>query len=269
MALELIGGQAEGKTHSTPLLFVHGGWHGAWCWDQYFLPYFASQGYRAYALSLRGHGGSPKVSAKPMAFNTVGDYVADVAEAAARIEAETGQRPAVIGHSMGGYIAQRYLEKHRAPAAVLMASIPADRTIPFQLRLLWQHPFDLLRALLTLNGWPLVSTPAKAHKLFFSADMPHSEVEKYQAQMNGESLWILVDVGFSNRPQPRKIIPTPLLVIAAEKDAVFTLEEERATARVYGAPIEIFPNMAHDMMLERDWEKVAQCIAQWLDAQGI
>ena len=40
----------------TPVLFVHGAWHGAWCGDEHFLDFFADKGYRAVALSLRGHG---------------------------------------------------------------------------------------------------------------------------------------------------------------------------------------------------------------------
>ena len=29
------------------LLFVHGAWHGAWCWAEHFLDFFAAQGYAA------------------------------------------------------------------------------------------------------------------------------------------------------------------------------------------------------------------------------
>lgn len=42
----------------TPILCVHGGFHGASCWDEYFLPYFEKQGFESYTLSLRGHGKS-------------------------------------------------------------------------------------------------------------------------------------------------------------------------------------------------------------------
>ncbi len=42
-----------------PLLFIHGAWHGAWCWDEHFLDFFANNGFHAVALSLRGHGNSP------------------------------------------------------------------------------------------------------------------------------------------------------------------------------------------------------------------
>ncbi|MBI5715520.1 MAG: alpha/beta hydrolase, partial [Chloroflexi bacterium] len=45
MQLELITRQPASNPRPTPLLFVHGAWHGAWCWAEYFLPYFAQHGY--------------------------------------------------------------------------------------------------------------------------------------------------------------------------------------------------------------------------------
>ena len=57
--LEVIDKGSSSESHPTPLLFVHGAWHGAWCWDEYFLDFFAYRGYRALAVSLRGHGNSP------------------------------------------------------------------------------------------------------------------------------------------------------------------------------------------------------------------
>lgn len=37
-----------------PLVFVHGSYHGAWCWRENFMPYFSAAGYDCYAISLRG-----------------------------------------------------------------------------------------------------------------------------------------------------------------------------------------------------------------------
>ena len=62
--LEVIDKGSCSQAHTVPLLFVHGGWHGAWCWDDHFLEFFAGAGYRAVALSLRGHGNSS--TAKPI-----------------------------------------------------------------------------------------------------------------------------------------------------------------------------------------------------------
>ena len=57
--LEVIDKGSVSDTHPVPLLFVHGAWHAAWCWDENFLSFFADKGYRALALSFRGHGDSP------------------------------------------------------------------------------------------------------------------------------------------------------------------------------------------------------------------
>ncbi len=80
--LETITRQPDNQTYGTPLLFIHGAWHGAWCWDDYFLPYFAQKGYSAHAVSLRGHGESP--GREKLRWASAKNYVADVAEAASQ-----------------------------------------------------------------------------------------------------------------------------------------------------------------------------------------
>jgi pimeloyl-ACP methyl ester carboxylesterase len=111
MKLETITRLPQTQTHATPLLFIHGMWHGAWCWDEFFLPFFAEHGYRAAALSLRGHAGSEG----HIRGSTIADYVADVEQVARTFETH----PVLIGHSMGGFITQKYLETHNAPAAAI------------------------------------------------------------------------------------------------------------------------------------------------------
>ena len=56
--LEVLCRMPAGEARPTPLLFVHGAYTAAWCWDENFLPWFAEQGYAAYAVSLSGHGAS-------------------------------------------------------------------------------------------------------------------------------------------------------------------------------------------------------------------
>jgi len=58
LALELLGCTPATDSDRAPLLFVHGAYVGAWCWAEHWLPWFAAQGYPAYAPSLRGHGRS-------------------------------------------------------------------------------------------------------------------------------------------------------------------------------------------------------------------
>lgn len=266
MTLEVISRIPSTTVSQTPLLFVHGAWHGAWCWDEFFLPYFADKGYQCHALSLRGHGNS--AAARLMNLNGIWDYVTDVAQVAAQIEKDSGARPAVIGHSMGGYIVQKYLERHNAPAAVLVASIPVVGTLPFNIRLLVNHPIQLLLTTATLNAWHIIRTPELAQQHFFSESMPIEQVKRYHTKMNSESLRILLDAGLIHRPRPKKIHPTPMLVTAAQNDRVFTIKEEENTARAYNATLKFY-DMAHDMMLEAGWQQVADDIIAWLAQQSI
>ena len=70
--IEHIVQQPEKRTHKTPLLFQHGAWHGAWCWELW-MDYFASLGYEVHAISLPGHGKSSQN--KHINFYTLKDYV--------------------------------------------------------------------------------------------------------------------------------------------------------------------------------------------------
>jgi pimeloyl-ACP methyl ester carboxylesterase len=113
--LEVIDKGRCTDEHPAPLLFVHGGTLAAWCWDEHFLDFFAHKGFRAVAVSLRGHGAS--TLSQRLNSCSVADYVDDVRATVDLLGAET----VLIGHSMGCLGVQKYLEKYHAPAAVLLA----------------------------------------------------------------------------------------------------------------------------------------------------
>jgi alpha-beta hydrolase superfamily lysophospholipase len=51
-----------------------------------------------------------------------------------------------------------------------------------------------------------------------------------------------------------------MTVLCAENDTIFSLRDNEATARAYGTTPKMFENMAHDMMLEKEWQQVADHI---------
>jgi pimeloyl-ACP methyl ester carboxylesterase len=261
MRLEVISKHPREKTHATPLLFVHGAWHGAWCWEN-FLPYFAEHGYEVHALSLRGHGDSEGKNS--IRWYSTGDYVADLRQVANSL----GASPVLIGHSMGGYIVQKHLESQDAPAGVLLASIPTTGIFGMFLRWLKRHPVSILKTILLLNPWYMVSTPAVAKDVFFSDDYPDEKFLKYYACIHTESSRRALDMSFLRLLHPKKV-RTPLLVIGAENDRIFTVSEQRKTAQAYNTEALLYPQMAHDMMLEPGWEVVADCILNWLNTQNL
>ena len=253
--LEFIDKGSVTDAHPTPLLFVHGGMHAAWCWDEHFLDYFASHGFRAIAVSLRAHGGS--ASDKPLRKLSVADYVDDVRSAVNHI----GSAPVLVGHSLGGWTVQKYLERYDAPAGVLLASIPPTGVLPCALRTWLKHPLISMRAN-TFGDNKEVFTRMPRGSLFCS-HTPEAIVAATAARCQNESLRAaFVDAGF-RRPKPERVA-TPMLVLGGEDDGTITTQEVHATAKAYRTQATLFPWMGHNMMVEPGWRDVADHICAWL-----
>ncbi len=256
--LEVLRRPARRPSGLPPVLLVHGAWHGAWCWDRGFMDRLADRGHDVAAVSLRGHGGSEGKEAIAMRSHGIGGYVDDVARAAETFDED----PVVVGHSMGGFVVQRYLsERRRARAGVLMASVPPGGVLPLLMRLLRADPIGVARVHATLSCRPVAGDVERAHRLFFSAGMPRAEVQRHFGLMGDESF-----TAFLQLLRPRldpSAVRVPTLVMEAGADAIFTRAEARATAGAYGSSSMCFQGMAHDMMLEAGWERVADALSLW------
>jgi pimeloyl-ACP methyl ester carboxylesterase len=261
MRIELIEPETTSATRPTPLLFVHGAWHGAWCWQEHFIPYFTRAGFAVYALSLRGHGGSD--GGERLRWTRIDDYVRDVESVVARLP----RHPVLVGHSMGGLVVQKYLERHAAPLGILLAAVPPTGALATTLRVARRHPKAFLKANLKLSLYPLIETPALAQEHFFSPTMPQEQVMSYFRRLQDESYCAFLDMLAFRLPRPRRV-KTPICVLGAADDQIFSPAQVEATARAYGTSATIFPNMAHDMMLEAGWKQVADHMLACLDQRG-
>ncbi|MFY9657328.1 MAG: alpha/beta fold hydrolase [Methylocystis sp.] len=256
--LEIISRGRAADSVAPPLLFVHGGWHGASCWDQGFLERVAGQGFAVHAMSLRGHGES--AGREHLRRTRVRDFVDDIEETVDSLSSP----PLVIGHSMGGFLTQKLMERGRLPGAVLLASMPPDGIGEFLGRLIRTDPVGVLQANLTLRLTSVVSTPDRVRRLFLSARTPEKEVERIAARLGDEAFLAYLDMVFADLCAPAT--GTPVLVLGAERDAIFPVETTRRIAAAYATEAIIFPDMAHDMMLEPGWESIADTIVDWVRA---
>ena len=211
MHLEVIKETPSEVAHPNPILFIHGMWHAAWCWTEYFLPYFSQHGYITYALSLRGHGSSE--GNKNLRWSSLDDYLTDVTQVIRQME----RPPILVGHSMGGMIIQKYLEKNKTPAAVLLASTPPKGVLATTARIFFRNPLPMIKSSLTLSMSPIVSTPELAQEAFFSATMPKEKVMEYFSRLQDESFRAYLDMLALNLTHVSRI-ESPLLVLGAEND---------------------------------------------------
>lgn len=256
--LELIDRRPVGPARATPLLFVHGSFCGAWIWDEHTLPWFAARGWRATALSLRGHGGSE--GADNLAWTSLEDYVEDVVTVFDRFETP----PILIGHSMGGMVVQRALLRRRAPAAVLLASAPPHGLLESALGLFWRMPGAFWQFWMMSAGGVAAADLTQLQRAMFSGTILPADAERLLPRFQDESQRVLFDMMAWN-PAPQTPDPSiPILVLGAADDPVFPPEQVRAAAQALGTEAEIVPDMAHAMMLDRGWERVAERIERWL-----
>lgn len=257
MDLELIHQKPpQIKADCPPILFLHGAWHGAWCWQEHFMPYFAQQGYETYAMSLRGHGNSN--SDVHINTHSLQDYLDDLTSIVEKI----GRPPIIIAHSMGGFIFQKFLEKNTCAGGVLLAALPPHGVLKFSLRILLTKSYALPN-LLRLNLKGLVKNTRRTRWAFFSGDLPEEVVTKYTANMVGESFKAFLAFLFP-RIKLNYHTKIPLLVLAAANDKIFTVKDNQKTAKKYNAPLKILDDIAHDMMLDTKHQETANAILEWI-----
>lgn len=254
--IEVINRKPENLRYETPLLFIHGTGHAAWCWDEYFMPYLAGKGFDCCAVSLRGHGKSG--GHEGLRWTSVADYVSDVVDVVSQMPA----KPVVIGHSLGGLVAQKYLEEHSAPAAVLIAPSPSEGMFRSAFWMPFQHPLLMMKISFYRDYSEMFSTPELAKKFLFSNDSDIKKIAGYVKRFGKESYRASLELLF-NLPKVDRI-RTRMLVLGAEGDALISKRAIDKTAADYGADCRIFAGMGHDLMIEDNWREVADFMADWL-----
>ena len=263
-ALELIHRAPSGRPRGPALLFVHGAYVGAWCWDVHFLPYLAKRGYPSYAASLRGHGSSG--CDVDYALLGIDDYVDDVERTCERIEGPL----ILVGHSMGALVVRRLLARAapataRALGAVLMAPVPSTGLTPAVWGLALRSPLLLAEMNQVQFGHARFDQLTHIRRALFSVFADDVLIRSYFARMQREAQRALFEMSMLHllvQPPAPKV---PLLVLGAADDGFFAPELIAATARGLAAPCEFFADMAHAMMLEAGWRDVADRIAAWTD----
>ena len=128
-------------TRETPVLLLHGFWHGAWCWSE-VLGRLTAAGTRALAVDMAGHGLRARRPAAPTArpFDPAAlaaepsPATADLDEAAALFVAQAralggGAPVTAVAHSMGGNVLTRAVQDAPglfAQAVYVTAFMPAS-----------------------------------------------------------------------------------------------------------------------------------------------
>ncbi len=244
--LEAIPAPASTLPGAATLLMIHGGAHGAWAFEEW-LPCFASRGRRALAVSLRNHGRSRAVPQAEFLRLRVTDYVDDVLAVAAW-HARTGHPLALLGHSMGGIVAQKAAERLTLRALVLVAPVPPGQLGPLR------EPLPRDR--------PVAVSSTLAREVWFGSLTPERR-EACLARLVPESPGVINDYSDGHLWVDRQRIRCPVLVTVGMHDLT-PLSPILQVAAFYNAKLMKIPDAGHDVMLEPGAARSARRIEGWL-----
>ncbi|XP_057753227.1 uncharacterized protein LOC130972906 [Arachis stenosperma] len=266
-----VEGEEEKK---SPLVFVHGSYHAAWCWAEHWLPFFSASGFDCYALSLLAQGESDAPHGSVA--GTLETHARDIADF---VNHKVQSPPILVGHSFGGLIIQYYIsslgsnnhEENTYPklrGAILVCSVPPSGNSGLVWRYLFTKPIAAFKVTRSLAAKAFQTSLPLCRETFFSATMEDHIVKRYQELMKESSRLPLFDLRKLNASLPvpsAPNCPVDVLVLGAKDDFIVDAEGLNETAKFYSVPPVCVDAVAHDMMLDVSWEKGAKVILSWIN----
>lgn len=244
------------QTKKTPLLFIHGGFHGSWCWH-YYLKYFATIGYECYALNWYNHYKSASIPVEQF----LNRSIADVTEEIDKIVDYLKLTPVIVGWSMGGLAALKYAEQSLLPGLVLITpGIPLEA-----------GGAHIELPMPNNDQQPFLPPPFEIAKALFFQGVDEEQAKHYYSLLCPESPKAVREVMDTEHAisVDKTKISHPILVLGAEYDQLSPPDLVRNTADVYAADYIYIRGKGHNLLTESGWEETAKMIAKWLCRVGI
>lgn len=254
---------------SKTIFMIHGMWGGAWYWHNY-KNFLERKGYKCVVTTLRHHDVAPEAGPHPDLGTTSLLDFADDLEAEIR---QLDEKPIIMGHSMGGLLAQ--ILASRGLAELLVLITPAS---PAGIVALTPSVVKSFKSVLTT--WQFWKKPIRlsfdeaVYALFHM--LPLEQQKHAYGQMGYESGRAAFEIGYwpldtrKATKVPTAKVKCPILLIAAQEDRITPASVQRKTADKYKELVTYreFPNHAHWVVEEAGWEKIVGYVADWLDKKA-
>jgi len=252
-------------TGLTPVVFIHGLWLLPTSWDRW-AEVFEQAGYTALTP---GWPDDPETveeaNANPEVFahKTVGQVADHFAEVIGKLE----KKPAAIGHSFGGLLAQIIAGRGLSAASVAIDPAPFRGVLPLPISALKSaspvlgNPANRNRAVpLTYEqfrfGFANAVDEEEAKELYETFAVPAPGAPLFQAAAANLNPWTEAKVNSKNPDRG------PLLIISGEKDntvpwAIANASYKKQKRNEGVTEIVEIPNRGHALTIDSGWREVA------------
>ncbi len=239
----------------APVIMVHGAFCAGWVFDQFRRP-FEAAGHIVLTPDLPGHGPAGGVAGRSME-----EYAAAIADLC-RAQAEP---PILVGHSLGGLVAQLAAARTPVSSLVLLAPSPPwgvsggtmEEAISavslYALGPYWLQAIDPDYAL--AKRFSLDRMAREDRHAAFERMIPESGLALWQTLNWWLDPFMTTSVGR---------IAAPALVLAGERDVIHPPSAARQTAQRLGARFVTMSGMSHWLPAEPGWQDAAALCLDWL-----
>ncbi len=249
----------------TPVVFVHGLWLLSSSWDRW-AELFETAGYVALTP---GWPDDPETAAQASAHPDVFAHksIGQVADHFAEIVGSLAEKPAIIGHSLGGLVAQILAGRALAAVSVAIDPAPFRGVLPLPISALrsasvaLSNPANRQRAVpLTYDQFRYAFANAvseeEAKQLYETFAVPTPGLPLFQAAAANLNPWTEAKVDTENPDRG------PLLLISGEKDhtvppAVTNASYQRQQRNKNVTEISEIPGRGHALTIDNGWRDVA------------
>lgn len=245
-----------------PILMIHGAFCGPWSLDG-LKEKFEKAGYAVTAPCLRFH--DEKRASAALGTTGLADYAADLEEEIAAL----GTTPILVGHSMGGLLAQMLAARVKVAALILLAPSPPWGVPPTTL-----FEISAAQAMHMQPGhWNQVLEPnrdvALAHSLDRLPREMRDEVYDRFVPESGRAMFEVMNWGLDlNHASAVEAdaVTAPMLFLTGSDDRINPPSTVERIAALYGdrVTVEVLDGMGHWLIGEPGWEKLAERALEWL-----
>ena len=250
---------------NTPVVLIHGTNAGPWTLSN-FSGYFQQRGFHCHNPAYRHHDRPPSAETSALLVGTsIADYVADIADFVETLDTA----PILVGHSLGGVVAQKLAARGLSRAIVLLNGSVNWGVLPTT---------DQERALgkMFMSAGPFwegtLLPDFKTMARFGLNKLNPTEQRRVFDRLGPESGRVMFELFFwiFDEHQTTKIdydkVTCPVLMVSGTDDLAIPPSTARLIAERHGprTTFHIAEGFGHYLMLEPEWKKIAKMCADWM-----